>query len=131
MIAALVLPSVRTSIYFYTAKKNISSEPNIGPSQSAASITSSSVHLVATADFLDLNKSSAIEVAEKGKSSAIEVAEKDATSVEFSYQRAFSLLWLHFKSSYSNGTLVTWSVWWAFGMCAIGQVSKWLTNVFD
>lgn len=35
---------------------------------------------------------------------------------KFSYERATKLLWKHFLDSYSNPTVVQWSVWWALAM---------------
>lgn len=42
----------------------------------------------------------------------------------FSYRRAFTLLWAHFKTSYSNKLIIMWSIWWAFATCGMYQVGR-------
>lgn len=42
-----------------------------------------------------------------------ETTRKQEESPAFSYKRAFSLLWRHFLQSYSNPTIVQWSLWWS------------------
>lgn len=42
---------------------------------------------------------------------AVEVEEE--TLVKFSWTNAKGLLWSHFKSGYSNKTVLLWSFWWA------------------
>lgn len=113
VIAAVALPAVTASIYFYSApaKRKIQHTALEPP----ASSTASSLQLVDNTDCLKNSKTVGSDVP----------SGEITPMVEFSYQRAFALLWLHFKSSYSNTNLVMWSVWWAFGTCAMGQVRQY------
>lgn len=116
MIAAIALPSVTASIYFYSASTIKKSIPTI--SDPPASSTASCDQLVDITDSLNI------------KTLKISNGQENATPlVKFSYQRAFALLWLHFQSSYSNSNLVMWSVWWAFDTCAMGQVKHFKNNM--
>lgn len=40
----------------------------------------------------------------------------------FSGKKAVSLLWTHFKDSYTDLTVIQWSVWWALATCGFMQV---------
>lgn len=42
---------------------------------------------------------------------------------EFSWSRAFKLLWKHFKTSYSDIDVITWSLWGAMATCGALQVN--------
>lgn len=72
-----------------------------------------------------ISQTSASNGSAKKTSTISVVDEHSPIKAEFSYQRAFALLWLHFKSSYSNGTLIMWSVWWALGTCTMSKVSSY------
>ena len=48
--------------------------------------------------------------------------ESDAVEPKCSGKTAASLLWTHFKNSYSDSTVVLWSLWWALAMCGFVQV---------
>ena len=37
-------------------------------------------------------------------------------------KRAFTILGYNFKSSFSQGSVFRWSLWWALGMCGNYQV---------
>jgi solute carrier family 19 (thiamine transporter), member 2/3 len=38
----------------------------------------------------------------------------------------FKLLWLHFKSAYSNKQVLQWSIWYALAMCGYYQVVSYI-----
>lgn len=40
--------------------------------------------------------------------------QNDAQKPKFSFERASKLIWQHFKESYSNRTVLVWSIWWSF-----------------
>lgn len=40
--------------------------------------------------------------------------ESNAEKPKFSLERASRLMWQHFKESYSNRTVLVWSIWWSF-----------------
>lgn len=57
------------------------------------------------------------ESSESRKDSSEETAKP-----QFSYPRAFKLLWQHFLESYSNLKVIQWSVWWALAMAGFLMV---------
>jgi solute carrier family 19 (thiamine transporter), member 2/3 len=38
----------------------------------------------------------------------------------------FQLLWLHFKSAYTNKQVIKWSIWYALAMCAYFQITAYI-----
>jgi thiamine transporter 2/3 len=50
---------------------------------------------------------------ENEKSLSLQNSEKEAKP-KFSWAKASTLLWLHFKQAYTNRTVLIWSFWWAF-----------------
>lgn len=44
--------------------------------------------------------------------------EKNDQKPKFSFERASKLIWRHFKESYSNRTVLIWSIWWS--LCQAG-----------
>lgn len=46
----------------------------------------------------------------------------EPVKAKFSGKRAVSLLWTHFKNSYTDTKVVQWSVWWALATCGFMQV---------
>lgn len=86
------MPSVGISLYFYSVVKT-SDENN-------DTINTSTIKSFNAADFKkDLDE-----------------------SPRFSYTRASNLLWHHFVQSYSNPTIIMWSLWWALGMAGFVMV---------
>lgn len=59
-----------------------------------------------------------IESGQKGMGATI----AQEASPKFSCQRASYVLWTHFTTSYSNSTVVVWSIWWALAMAGFLQV---------
>lgn len=46
----------------------------------------------------------------------------EPVKVKFSGKRAVALLWTHFTDSYTDLTVIQWSVWWALATCGFMQV---------
>lgn len=59
-------------------------------------------------------KESRIENVEEAtkEGSKIAVKTSDKEDPRFSWSKAWRLLWLHFRSSCSNNTILFWSLWW-------------------
>lgn len=53
----------------------------------------------------------------------VESADEAEPIREFSWSRAFQLLWKHFKTSYADTDVVTWSLWGALATCGALQVN--------
>lgn len=107
MIWALLLPSVGTSLYFYSAN-----QPNdkIDESNKPNGISTIENTLKTLDDANNCEKAV----------SEFKVDEKSVT--KFSASLAFSQLSIQFKTSYSNPEVIKWSVWWAIAMCGYLQV---------
>lgn len=45
---------------------------------------------------------------------------------KFSWKRARNLLWQHFRESYSNKTVLTWSIWWALNQAGFFLVINYV-----
>jgi len=89
-----LLPSVGISLYFYAV-----------PTENAHSEASNSTYQTDESTVIDTSKTDAINAKPK-----------------FAGVRAFRLLWLHFINSYSNFTIVLWSIWWALAMAGFLMV---------
>ena len=46
-------------------------------------------------------------------------------------KRAFKLIWLNFKTSFSDLYLLKWSLWWAFAMCGYFQVLNYIQPLWE
>lgn len=47
------------------------------------------------------------------------------------FQLAFRLLWKHFKTSYSNMSVIKWSLWWAMATCGFIQVQYYMQTLWS
>lgn len=47
------------------------------------------------------------------KNQQLSMLDKEEQKPQFSLKRASRLIWKHFKESYSNRTVLIWSIWWA------------------
>lgn len=103
---AFMLPSVATSVYFYS--KNTSTET---PNEGAAAHHDG--------PKFQLESQPPVEPVTK-----VAVRWRD-----FSARRAVALLWSHFTESYSDATVVQWSVWWAVTMCGFNQAGAFLHHM--
>jgi solute carrier family 19 (thiamine transporter), member 2/3 len=52
----------------------------------------------------------------------------DLSSIKpkFSWRRARNLLWKHFIESYSNVTVLVWSIWWSLAMAGFLQIQSYV-----
>lgn len=104
LIVAILLPSVGISLYFYSVPKT---EPNSEAVDNQSSIDiKSDLKVTNTADL----------------------------KPQFSYSRAFALLWRHFLDSYSNPKILQWSLWWSLAMAGFLMVQfyvQFLWQVID
>lgn len=106
-VCALALPAVSASMYFYytvdNSNKSNNSNNTIRRNEETTEIKSVEVFQIDTV-----------------------VVTNSATNLHtksiFSYKRAFALLWTHFKTSFSNKSIILWSVWWALATCGMYQV---------
>lgn len=53
----------------------------------------------------------------------------DEPRPQFSCSKAFTLLWTHFTTSYSNHVVIIWSIWWALAMAGFLQVLYYITYI--
>ena len=44
---------------------------------------------------------------------------------------AFSLIWTHFKTSYTNLQVIQWSIWYALGMCGYLQIISYIQALWE
>lgn len=132
LMCALVLPSVSASIYFYytvdsvTAAISSNKLKNTQTKQCEIATPISNEVQIATTNptCTDTNSMQQLHI-EGVVAASSDGNETIATTKKavFSNKRAFSLLWSHFKTSYSNKSIVLWSVWWALATCGMYQVS--------
>lgn len=94
LIVAISLPAAKTSIYFYQSKSKTIGVVSESDNQKT--------------EDNELDYSSRVEIDRKSQA-----AEEQEELVKFSWINAKSLLWSHFKSGYSNNTVLLWSLWWA------------------
>lgn len=112
LIWALLLPSVGTSLYFYSANQltetgNIKNVQNVIP------------HTISTVE--DTKKRLDCEKTVNAPRDKAEIHPK------FSASLAFAQLSIQFKTSYSNPEVIKWSIWWAIAMCGYLQViAMWM-----
>lgn len=92
---AIILPSVGTSIYFYspTAEENIDAMKNQNE--------------IIIKHEIELSKNE----------------DSVKASRKFSANRAVQLFWFHLKMAYTNQTVIQWSIWWALASCGFSQVN--------
>ncbi|KAK2715771.1 thiamine transporter 1-like [Artemia franciscana] len=53
------------------------------------------------------------------------------TVIKMTFSEGCSLIWKDFRSSYSNLSVVKWSVWWAFTMCCNLQVLNYIQPLWQ
>lgn len=114
MIWALLLPSVGTSLYFYSAAAANQSNAS-GNVESKQNVISQSISTVdSTKKQLDEANKSEVGISESRAGGESEP--------KFSAATAFAQLSNQFKTSYSNPVVIKWSIWWAIAMCGYLQV---------
>lgn len=113
MVWALLLPSVGTSLYFYNA--NQSSESN--GSKNGQNVIPNGISTVE-----DIMKQ--LNDANKCEKAAGESVDDGEIVPKFSASMAFAQLKNQIKTSYSNPSVIKWSIWWAIAMCGYLQVTK-------
>lgn len=134
IIIAFALPSVSASVYFYSKSSDtdaIQADTDLKQIQRDGKIIEN-IQLSVVNSTITGNTDYKIP---KDKSIVVPTpSEKQHQSNEseavFSYKRAFTLLWCHFKTSYSNKLIIMWSVWWALGTCGMYQVGRRWELVF-
>lgn len=139
LIFGLLLPSVRVSLYFYS-NSNATFKLNTNESGNANILTSSphtngqmlENHGRKTSSTLNgnnistgigINNSDNIEIAHSNLNDGI----VDCGSNEmpkFSITLAIQRIINHVRTSYSNSTVVQWSILWAMSMCGFLQVRQ-------
>lgn len=50
---------------------------------------------------------------------------------KFSMSRASSLLWIHFKESYSNRIVLIWSIWWSLSTAGFFLIINYIQVLWD
>lgn len=113
LIWALLLPSVGTSLYFYSANQTTES----GNDKNGASSTHPNGISTIEGTLKSLEDTSNCE------KTVNEFKVDEKPMAKFSASVAFSQLSIQFKSSYSNPVVIKWSVWWAIAMCGFLQVA--------
>lgn len=95
LVFAIALPSVSTSLYFHTNN-------NTGVASNVKVIYS--VEHMGDELTIPTNTSNT------------------SNSPKFAWKNAFQLIWLQFRTSYANKSIIQWSLWWTLGTCGIFQV---------
>ncbi|XP_046639183.1 thiamine transporter 1-like [Daphnia pulicaria] len=54
-----------------------------------------------------------------------------ASETEWTLASVYQLLWIDFKSSFSNAYMLKWSLWWAFAMCGYFQVLNYIQPLWE
>ena len=62
----------------------------------------------------------------KPKDTEMSLADADSLNPKFAFNRATKLLWEHFTVSYSNRTVLIWSIWWALSTAGYLQVISYV-----
>lgn len=126
LVCALILPSVSASMYFYytvdTTTTNKQKNSIIRDERKSS-----------TNELQIVNDTNSMQQLHIGLANGNEATTSTTTTTKtvFSNKRAFTLLWSHFKTSYSNKSIVLWSVWWALATCGMYQVSENATETQD
>lgn len=120
LIWVFMLPSVGRSMYFNAKHRADSITSPENPTDGGLSVD---VREESKANYYVCDKD---EYPKNMRSSSIILQEQsDNNKSTFSCSRAFTLLWHHFKKSYSNLIVIQWSMWWALAMCGFLQVCKY------
>lgn len=112
------------SLYFYS-KDEVVTPTRVKITSSMKGVTNYGAH---TDDGFAIAKSSnsSIEAVQMDAIDKVHDGEKALASEEprpqFSCSKAFTLLWKHFTTSYSNNVVIIWSIWWALAMAGFLQV---------
>lgn len=109
-VCALALPTVSASMYFYYTVDNSNKSNN---SNNTIRRNEESDETKSVAEF---------QIDNIVTNSTTQIHSKSI----FSYQRAFALLWTHFKTAFSNKLIILWSVWWALATCGMYQVGSFV-----
>lgn len=94
---AIMLPSVSTSLYFYSTSNKSPSKPSINAEP-----------------VEDVHEMNSVEKL------------SEPIKVEFSFSGAKTLLWTHFVQSYSNPTVLQSSLWWALAMAGFLMIQTYV-----
>lgn len=134
LLFALMLPSVTASLYFYTIPTKIESPPSsncpstleLNYTKSAGindneSGSSNSEHTLRTGQSHP-HKITTMTALPPSTPTTMKNDDFADLKPEFSWQRAYQLLWQHFLEAYTNPVVVQWSLWWALAMAGYLQV---------
>lgn len=118
VIFGILLPSVSTSLYFYSGNDdnenaNAKQNGNVNGNISSDRTNGSHVTRMSTSAESELN---GVE-----KSNGSEMP-------RFSLLHAIQRIVNHIRTSYSNATVVQWSILWAMSMCGFLQVRAAIVN---
>ncbi|XP_055385322.1 thiamine transporter 1 isoform X2 [Condylostylus longicornis] len=107
LFLALMLPAVKTSIYFYSDKIINDNDNNI--------------HNIE-------NSSTTTVYKQNGENNILPevIQNKQNEIVKFSWKKATKLLWQHAYTAYTNRTVIQWSIWWSLAMCGYLQVASYV-----
>ncbi|XP_072020041.1 thiamine transporter 2-like isoform X2 [Amphiura filiformis] len=116
-IFSLFLPKVDSSTYFHRNDPNIHDVPSDASlSETSGSGHASSLH-TEPGDIPD------------------NVSVVDSTNWCIRHMKTwcnnFRILWLDFKTCYSDRHLLKWSLWWAFATCGYFQVGNYIQNLWQ
>ncbi|XP_062550418.1 folate-like transporter 3 [Armigeres subalbatus] len=145
LLWSFILPSVKSSIYFYSDDSD-SSKGHTNPGYEGAqdeiendsrgprTISELSPNRTVTGSDIidnqtksDVDLTSAVVAVGSEESRKIRHSDDSSTSkVRFSCHRAGHLLWTHFRLAYSNLTIVQWSLWWSLAMAGFIQVQTYV-----
>lgn len=114
LIFAILLPSVKVSLYFYSDKNEKSEKVTDRPQQNLKVVP---VISASKAETWTSDKNTATQ----DKKQSMDV-ERNKAVAQFSFSSAIALIRSHFKTSYSNKVVMQWSIWWAIAMCGFLQV---------
>ncbi|XP_031633904.1 folate-like transporter 2 [Contarinia nasturtii] len=124
LIIALLLPSVSVSLYFYSnsngnenGNENESGNCHVNHAHSNGSMDEMHVRKVSATNDCDLSN------IEKSNSKQ-NVGEHGMPT--FSLSHAIQRIGNHIKTSYSNVTVIQWSILWSMSMCGFLQVQSYI-----
>ncbi|XP_058838438.1 thiamine transporter 1-like [Topomyia yanbarensis] len=148
LLWSFVLPSVTSSVYFYSNDSTAALDNGEGPTKATSGQNGSTrqpppdageeiendtlAHsygavstISVTSDRDSITKSDAnltSSVTDGSHTKSI----NNSPKVRFSCHRAGRLLWVHFITAYRNLTVVQWSLWWSLAMAGFIQVQVYV-----
>lgn len=129
LIFALLLPSVNVSLYFYTnghsdgnENESVNYHVNL-PHTAGSNADEKHVRNMSISDDCDLGN---IE----NSNSKQNFSENVEIPPTFSLSHAIQRIANHIKTSYSNITVIQWSILWAMSMCGFLQVRAIKVSIF-